>query len=90
MKQNVQTKSSEEPRSEDRLKNHPGDAIGGIRMIKGGPTTRASFRSLKKAQQRQVNSVHAMRQSKHQQRESSCMAFFEEDARGIKQPHDDP
>jgi len=59
-------------------------------MINGGPTTRASFKSLKKAQQRKVNSVHAMRQSKHQQRESSCMAFSEKDARGIKQPHEDP
>ena len=89
-KQNVQTKSSEEPRSEDRSKDHLGDAIGEIRMINRRPTTKGSFRPLNKAQQRQVNNVHAMRQSKHQRKESSCMAFTEEDAQGIKQPYDDP
>ena len=59
-------------------------------MINGGPTAGGSFKSLKKLQQRQVNSVHTAPASKHRQRETMDMVFSEEDARGVKQPHDDP
>ena len=37
-----------------------------------------------------MNSVHTVRESKHQLRESPGMVFSEEDAQGVKQPHDDP
>ena len=79
-----------EPKDEDRPKEHQGDAIGEIRMINRGSTVGGSFRSLKKAQQRQVNSIHTVHQPKHQMRESPKMVFSEEDVRGVKQPHDDP
>ena len=52
--------------------------------------TGGSFKSLKKSQQRQVNSVHAMPPLKHRKREATDMVFLEEDARGVKHPHDDP
>ena len=59
-------------------------------MINGGPTTGGSFKSLKKSQQRQVNSIHMIPPTKHRRREVTDMVFSEEDARGVKQPHDDP
>ena len=59
-------------------------------MINGGPTARGSFKSLKKLQQRQVNSVHTAPPLKHRRRETIDMIFSEEDAKGVKQPHDDP
>ena len=47
------------------------------------------FRSLKKSYQRQVNSVHDLPPMK-QRRTNPDICFSEEDARGVKQPHDDP
>ena len=58
-------------------------------MITSGPSTGGSFKSLKKSYQRQVNSVHKMPPMK-QRRMDRDMFFSEEDARGVKQPHDDP
>ena len=57
--------------------------------ITGGLSTRGSFKSLMKAYQRQVNSVHRMPSFKQRQTDRG-MCFSEEDARGVKQPHDDP
>ena len=51
-------------------------------MINGGPTAGGSYKSLKKLQQRQVNSVHTAPTSKHRQRETMDMVFSEEDAKG--------
>lgn len=48
-----------------------------------------SFKSLKKSYQRQINSVHSMPPSKQLQTNQG-MYFSEKDARGVKQPHDDP
>ena len=48
-----------------------------------------SFRSLKKSYQRQVNSVHSLPPLK-QRWTNQDMYFLKEDARGVKQPHDDP
>ena len=45
-------------RTNDRPHQPPQDIIGEIKTIAGGLLTRGSFRSLKKACQRQVNSVH--------------------------------
>ena len=54
-----------------------------------GTDSGGSFKSLKKLQQRQVNSVHTTPPLKHKRRETMDMVFFKEDARGVKQPHDD-
>ena len=45
------------PKDEDHTSQQPQTVIGEIRTIMGGPFTGGSFRSLKKACQRQVNSV---------------------------------
>ena len=63
--------------------------IGEIKTITSGPFTGGSFKSLKKAYQRQVNNVHRMPPFK-QKRTDRDMCFSEEDARGVKQPHDNP
>ena len=47
-------------RNEDRPPPRPQNALGEIKTITEGPTTRESFRSLKKSHQRQVNSVHSL------------------------------
>ena len=54
-----------------------------------GPIAGGSFRSLKKACQRQVNSVHTTPPFKHRWTDQD-MTFNEADARGVKQPHNDP
>ena len=63
--------------------------IGEIKTITGGPSTGGSFRSFKKSYQRQVNSIHKTPPLKQRQTDKD-MFFSEEDARGVKQPHDDP
>ena len=60
-----------------------------IKTITGGPFTGGSFKSLKKAYQRQVNNVHMIPPFK-QQRTDRDMSFNEMDAKGVKQPHNDP
>ena len=67
----------------------PQNVIGEIATIAEGPFTGGSFRSLKKACQRQVNSVHMVPSFK-QRRTNQDMSFNKEDARGVKQPHNDP
>ena len=76
-------------RSDDRPHQPPQDVIGEIKMIAGGPFIGGSFRSLKKACQRQVNSVHMVSPFK-QRRMDQDMSFNEADAKGVKQPHNDP
>ena len=66
----------------------PQDVIGEIKTITGGPFTGGSFKSLKKAYQRQVNSVHMMPSFK-QKRTNQDMSFNEANARGVKQPYND-
>ena len=77
------------PRDEDHASQRLPSVIGEIKTIMGGLSTRRSFRSLKKAYQRQVNSVHRIPPFK-QRRTDQDMFFSEEDVRGVKQPHDDP
>ena len=55
----------------------------------GGPFTGGSFRSLKKACQRQVNSVQMTPPFK-QRWMNQDMSLSEEDVKGVKQPHNDP
>ena len=76
-------------RSDDRPRQPPQDVIGEIKTILGGPLTGGSFRSLKKASQRQVNSVHMILPLK-QRRMDQDMSVNEADARGVRQPHNDP
>ena len=47
-------------KSGDRSSQPPQDVIGEIKTIVGGPFSGGSFKSLKKAYQRQVNSVHTI------------------------------
>ena len=77
------------PNDEDHTSQHPPNVIEEIKTITGGPSTGGLFRSLKKSYQRQVNSVHRMPPFK-QRRTDQDMCFLEEDARGVKQPHDNP
>ncbi|XP_050246488.1 uncharacterized protein LOC126694326 [Quercus robur] len=74
---------------DDRSSQPPQDVIGEIKTITGGPFSGGSFKSLKKAYQRQVNSIHTIPPSK-QQRTDRDVSFNEGDARGMKQPHNDP
>ena len=76
-------------KSDDRPPQPPQDVIGEIKMIVGGPFIGGSFRSHKKACQRQVNRVHMIPPFK-QRRTDQDMSFNEADARGVKQPHNDP
>ena len=60
-----------------------------IKTITGGPFIEGSFNSLRKLYQRQVNSIHRIPPLK-QRRTDLDITFSEEDARRVKQPHDDP
>ena len=76
-------------RNDNRPSQLPQDVIGEIKTITGGPITGGSVKSLKKACQRQVNSVHMIPPLK-QKRIDQDMSFNEADAKGVKQPHNDP
>ncbi|XP_023918198.1 uncharacterized protein LOC112029742 [Quercus suber] len=76
-------------RDEDNTSLSPQNVIREIKMIAGGPFTSGSFKSLKKACQRQVNNVHITPPFK-QRRTDHDMTFNEGDTRGVKQPHNDP
>ena len=76
-------------KDEDHSQPYPPTALGEIKTITGGPTAGGSFHSLKKSFQRQVNSVHGLPTLKQRQMNQD-MYFSEEDARGVKQPYDDP
>ena len=51
--------------------------------------TGGSFRSFRKATQRQVNSVHMIPPFKQRWTDQD-MTFSEVDARGVRKPHNDP
>ncbi|XP_050254592.1 uncharacterized protein LOC126700444 [Quercus robur] len=76
-------------RDDDHTSQPPRKVIGEINTITGGPFSGGSFRSLRKAYHRQVNSVHTIPPSKYR-RTYQDMSFNEGDARGVKQPHNDP
>ena len=86
-KHEQRVRSKDKPRDKENQQDRPKSAIGEIRMINGGPIARGSFKSLKKLQQRQVNSVHTAPPLKHRRRETMDMIFSEEDAKRVKQPH---
>ena len=65
--------------------------MGEIRIITGGPIVRGSYKSPRKAVQRQVNSLHVNHpMTKHHCTGNDDIVFFERDVKAIKQPHDDP
>ena len=76
---------SDEDNTSQRLPN----VIREIKTITGGPSIGGSFKSFKKAYQRQVNNFHKMPPFKQRWIDRD-MCFLEEDAKGVKQPHDDP
>jgi len=76
-------------RSNVRLFQPPQDVIEKIKTIAGRPFTGRSFKSLKKACQRQVNSIHMIPSFK-QRRTDQDMSFNEANVRGVKQPHNNP
>ena len=76
-------------KNDDHQPQPPQNVIEEIKTIMGGPFTSGSFKSLKKAYQRQVNSIHMMPPFK-QKRTDQDMSFNEVDARGVRQPHNDP
>ena len=76
-------------RSDDHPRQPLQDIIGEIKMIVGGLLTGGLFRSLKKASQRQLNNVHMVPPFK-QRRTDQDMSFNDADARGVKQPYNDP
>ena len=77
------------PNDEDNMSQRLPNMIEEIKMITSGPSTGGLFKSLMKAYQRQVNSVHKMPSFK-QRRMDRDMCFLEEDTKGVKQPHDNP
>ncbi|XP_075657842.1 uncharacterized protein LOC142627831 [Castanea sativa] len=76
------------PKDEDHTSQCPPSVIREIKAITSGPSTRGSFKSLKKSYQRQVNNVHRIPPLK-QRRTDRNMFFSKEDAKGVKQSHDD-
>ncbi|XP_023894452.1 uncharacterized protein LOC112006417 [Quercus suber] len=77
--------------AKDDRRDHPKQVVGEIRIIAGGPVSGGSYKSLKKTYCRQVNSVHMKHPpQKYRRSYDDDITFFERDASGIKQPHDDP
>ena len=59
--------------------------------ITRGLVVGGSYKSLRKAIQRQVNNVHVKHpMAKHCHTGIDDIVFFEQDVKGIRQPHDDP
>ena len=65
--------------------------MGEIGTITKGPVAGGSYRSLRKAIQRQINNVHIKHPiAKHHYSGDEDSVFSKEDARGVRQPQDDP
>ena len=60
-------------------------------MITGGPVLGGSCKSLRRTYQRQTNSFHVKHPlAKYRRSKNDDITFSEQDANGVKQPHDDP
>ena len=60
-------------------------------MISGGLTVGGTLKSLRKAQGREINSVHSwLPPMKMLKNDEPDIVFSKKDSRGIRQPYDDP
>ena len=85
----MEEKSIDDKKEDER--DRPKQVVGEIRTITRGQVARGSYRSLRKAIQRQVNSVHIKHLiAKHHRSGDEDIIFFVQDARGVRQSHDDP
>jgi len=75
-------------RNDDYKPHRQQSTIGEIKTITRGPSAKGSFRSLKKSYLKQVNTIHRIPPLK-QRRTDRDILFSKEDARRVKQPHDD-
>nr|XP_023914529.1 uncharacterized protein LOC112026080 [Quercus suber] len=82
-------RNQRDPSSRDKNPQPSQNIIGEINTIAGGLSLGGSFKSLRKACRRQVNSVYMIPSSK-QRRMDQDISFNETDAKGVKQPHNDP
>ena len=83
----MEEKSTNENKEDDW--DNPKQVVRETRTIIGGPVVGGSYKSLRKAIQRQVNSVHIKHSiAKHQCTKNDDIFFSKRDARGVKQPHD--
>ena len=65
--------------------------VGEIKTILGGLTIGSMLKSLKKAQGREINSVHSqVPPTKMPKNDEPDIVFSKRDSHGIRQPHDDP
>ena len=88
-RQRIKEKPTDNQRKEDRGNLKP--IMGEIRMITRGPVVGGSYKSLKKAVQRQMNNIHVKHlMVKHRRTGNDDIVFFEQDVKGIRQPHNDP
>ena len=76
-------------KSDNRPHQPPQDVIEEIKTIAREPFTGGSFRSLKKAYQRQVNNIHMIPPFKQRWTDQD-MSFNEAGAKGMKLPYNDP
>nr|POF21829.1 hypothetical protein CFP56_65062 [Quercus suber] len=87
----VRTDDKPHDNAKDDGRDQPRQAVSEIRTITGGPVSGGSYKSLKKIYHRQINSIHINHPSQMYRRsESDNITFSERDARGIKQPHEEP
>ena len=64
---------------------------GEIKMISGGLTAGGTLKSLKKAHEKEINSVHSrLPPLKMPRNDKLDIVFSERDNHSIRQPHDDP
>ena len=85
----MEENSNDDQKEDER--DRPKKVMGEIRMIIGGLVAGGSYKSLRKAVQRQVNNVHIKHLiAKHHRIGDEDIVFSERDARGVRQPHDSP
>ena len=85
----TEEKSTNDHKEEDW--DNPKQVVGEIRTITRGPIVGGLYKSMRKAVQRQVNNVHVKHPiAKHHRTRNDDIVFSEWDAKGSRQPHDDP
>ena len=83
VRQQTYKKSIDDQTEEDRDNLKP--IVGEMRIITGGPIVGGSYKSPRKAVQRQVNSLHVNHpMTKHHCTGNDDIVFFERDVKAIK------